>query len=225
VTDSATVSETREVRDFDQVRLEDYGELVITQGDEEALTIEASADMMSRIVSEVRDGRLTLRIGRDWLERILSPFIKLSIQPIRFRLTVRRLVDLGVFGAASVDLPSLQTESLALTMSGAGEIKLPLLTAESLAVNLPGAGRISVAGQVGKQSLKLSGAGSYQAGDLHSASADVRITGAGTATVWVDNDLDVNLSGLGKVQYYGAPNVKQFVTGLGRVVGLGEHQM
>ena len=223
MTNHRVISETREVRDFDRVRLEDYGELIITQGDEESLIIEASPDMMSRIVSEVRDGILILRIGHTWLERFLSPILRLDMTPIRFRLTMRRLTALGVYGAASVDVPSFQTESLALTMSGAGKIDLSALTAESLLVKLPGAGRVTAAGQVEKQSLKLTGAGSYRAGDLRSESASVRITGAGSATVWVERDLDVHLSGMGRVKYYGAPKVKQSITGMGSVAGLGEH--
>jgi len=55
--------------------------------------------------------------------------------------------------------------------------------------------------------------------DAMRASVDLR--GAGHATVWAVEDLDVAISGLGSVEYYGTPTVKKSVSGLGSVASLG----
>ena len=41
-------TETREVSGFDRVDLAGFGDLVLTQGEEESLTIEASPDILER---------------------------------------------------------------------------------------------------------------------------------------------------------------------------------
>ena len=42
-----------------------------------------------------------------------------------------------------------------------------------------------------------SGADEYNGGDLHSQTAETHISGMGSATVWVDKELDANISGAG----------------------------
>ena len=41
------------------------------------------------------------------------------------------------------------------------------------------------------------------------------------ATLWAVEDLDVTISGLGRVEYYGIPAVKKSVSGPGNVTSLG----
>jgi hypothetical protein len=50
------------------------------------------------------------------------------------------------------------------------------------------------------------------------------ITGAGSATVWVTDDLEVSLAGVGSVEYYGCPAGHRNASGLGRVRLLGDRQ-
>jgi hypothetical protein len=48
------------------------------------------------------------------------------------------------------------------------------------------------------------------------------ISGMGSATVWVDKELDASISGAGSVNYYGDPSVQEQISGAGDVKGLGE---
>ncbi|MFT3891146.1 MAG: DUF2807 domain-containing protein [Anaerolineales bacterium] len=50
----------------------------------------------------------------------------------------------------------------------------------------------------------------------------VNISGLGSATVWVDSDLDANVSGMGSVNYYGSPSVSKNVSGVGGVNSRGD---
>ncbi|MBK9055838.1 MAG: DUF2807 domain-containing protein [Chloroflexi bacterium] len=104
-----------------------------------------------------------------------------------------------------------------LELSGAGDVEMLHLDGESWSVNLSGAGNITVSGQVDTQTIVISGAGSYNAEDLSSQNASVEHSGAGMAVVQVSDTLDVNISGLGSVEYIGDPAVTQEITGLGTV--------
>jgi len=71
------------------------------------------------------------------------------------------------------------------------------------------------------QEINLSGFGNYSAGDLKSNTATVSVSGAGNATVWVAQSLNVHISGAGNVNYYGSPQVTQNISGVGNIKSLG----
>jgi len=116
---------------------------------------------------------------------------------------------------------SIETDRFALKLSGAGQVNIKVLSAEMLEVDLPGACVIKVSGKVGEQRITISGAGSYSASKLESRRASVDLRGAGQATVWAVEYLDVTIRGLGSVEYYGTPTVKKSISGLGTVTSLG----
>ncbi len=222
MSNSDLVTESREVSNFDRVVLRDYGELVITQGEQESLTVEADRDILPRIKTGVRDGTLVISIGGDWLDKV-SDVITTSLtrKRIKYSLIAKKLTSLEVYGAARIDVSNIETDRLRLRLTGAGQVRIESLTAESLEVDLPGMGKIDVMGQVTEQRITMSGAGEYSAPKLESKKSRVDIRGAGKATVWAVDDLDVTIQGLGSVEYYGTPTVRRSVSGLGSVKSLG----
>ena len=65
-------TEKREVSNFNHVVLQDIGHLIITQGENETLTVEADEDLLAKIITEVRGEKLYLSLGKDWLDRLTS---------------------------------------------------------------------------------------------------------------------------------------------------------
>lgn len=205
--------ETRDVKDFSAVSFSGIGELTITQGEKEALEVEAEDNLLPVITTEVRDG--TLEIGiKDYTN--IDPNL-----PIRYRLTVRNLEALSLSGAGAARVEKLTTGKMSLTLSGAGSLSMDDLEAESLNTVLSGAGSIDLSGKVESQTVKLSGFGDYQAGSLQSADTHIDLSGAGNVELWVEGTMNVNLPGAGSVHYYGSPTVQQTISGVGRVEGLG----
>jgi hypothetical protein len=216
------VTESREVSNFDRVALRDYGELVITQGEQESLTIETHPDVLPQIKTEVRDGELVIKIGGSWVDKLGHALsTSFARQWIKYNLTVKKLTGLEIVGALRVNASDLKTDCLSLKLGGAGQVNIEALSAEMLEVNLPGACAINMSGKVGEQRITMSGAGSYKAPKLESRRASVDLRGAGQAAVWAVENLDVTIRGLGSVEYYGTPTVKKNVSGLGTVTSLG----
>jgi hypothetical protein len=84
------LTEKREVSDFNQIILRGYGELFITQGEQESLTVQADEDVLPTIKTGVVDGELRIDIITDWVEKISSFFTRgIYSQRIRFDLTVK----------------------------------------------------------------------------------------------------------------------------------------
>jgi len=218
------VTEPREVSDFERVALRcPAGEavLIITQGQKEALTIQARQKIVNRIKTTVKAGQLTITIGGIWSDR-LGDMLQTSLTrpQITYCLTVSRLVDLQILGFAQVRLDGLDTERLGLTFSGAGGVRIGALTAGLLEVDLRWAGQVEVAGKVTEQRVQVS-LGTYSAPKLESRKAEVTLKGAGYATVWAVDALDLNVRGPGGVAYYGTPTIRRCLSPVARVTRLG----
>jgi hypothetical protein len=215
-------TEKREVSNFNQISLRGYGELFITQGEQESLTVQADEDELPNIKTDVVDGKLRINIITDWVEKISSFFSKgFYSQRIRFDLTVKELTNLDIIGAARVNVKGLQGEEFAVKLGGAADITIESLKTKRLKAELPGAGLLKIAGKTIDQSVTVSGAGAYEAPHLESQSANIQLTGLGKATVWVAEELEATLIGLGSIEYYGNPKITKSVQGLGSVTGLG----
>ena len=208
------VTEARELSGFDSVVLSGVGQVIITQSDEESLTIETDDNLMQYLESEVRNGRLELRIADNT--------IPIPTQSIIYRIGVIDLTGLDSSGAGSFEIDGLDTDRLKVTLSGAGDIGIDSLSATDLAVTISGAGNVDLAGQVERQEVEMSGFGNYTAPDLESQTASVRIGGAGSTVIWALDTLDVEISGAGNVEYFGSPNVTRDVSGAGKVTSRGD---
>lgn len=209
--------ETRDesVSGFNRVSIETFGEVLISQGSEESLTIEAPRDYLRYITTEVTDGTLFIKTRRG--------FVGGPVQRVTYTLTAKDLNEVSFSGAGSIKVFSLDTSDFKVNLTGAGSVEIDDLKADNLVVNLASAGAVVIAGSTKTQDINLSGVGSYEGGDLRSDEATIQLTGAGSAVVWVENKLDVNISGVGSVTYFGDPKVTQNISGLGSINSKGKH--
>jgi hypothetical protein len=209
------VSEKREVRGIDEVRLEGTGDLSIRQGNEESLTIEAEDNILPKIRTSVEGRRLIIGVERG-----------ISIRPtstIRYNLVVLQLSALNLSGSGRISAGPLQSADFRVQLPGSGTISLDQLNANSLRAEILGSGQIQVAGRVARQEVRISGSGDYKGKGLESQSADVSISGSGRSTLWVHDNLSADISGSGGISYYGNPNVEKSISGSGGIHSLGDH--
>ena len=213
-------TETRTVSDFQLVllRSQHENELVITQGETESMTIEAPPEILSRIQTQVRQGRLSIELDGSLVDKIADALTTSLTRPrIRYHLAVKDLRELAVHAVATVELPRLATPELRLKISGVADVHIEALTAEKLLVEFRGPGRVEIAGQVVEQQVELFGPGQYYALDLASCRARVELKGLGQARVWVEDQLEARVDGPGGVTYRGHPQVRQRVSPIGYV--------
>ena len=210
------VAEDRDVSDFDHVALTGFGQVIITQGDEQALSIETDDNILPYIETQVENGTLTLGYT--------SEARNLNVRPsdgIKFHLSVQEVAVLEILGAGDIHAPSLEVERLEVHLKGAGNIRVGVLAAKELVVRLKGAGDVEMAGQIVEQDVEISGSGAYRGARLESQAATVKISGAGNITVWAAGTLDAQIPGIGNVEYYGSPSITQKISGLGKLISLG----
>lgn len=219
---SERISETRELGAFSSINMRGIGKLSVNQGKEQEVTIEGDQIAISRITTNVRDGKLVIDVGRDWVEKISAGFDFLSSQEIRIHITVKDLNELEVAGAADIEATDIKAGDFNLKLIGASNIKVMNFRADSLRTEIPGAGKVRIDGKVKDQTVTLAGAGNFSGHDLESKTAKVTLSGVGSAQLWVTDELDVTIAGVGSVEYFGKPTINQSLTMLGKVSSLGE---
>jgi len=208
--------ETRVVSGFTRIEVDGVAEVRLRQGKTEGATIEAPAQWLLRMRTEVHDGTLIIDLAQerqwsDWMHwsgtkqvpRVTVDFIKLE------------LVETA--GAVKLAADSLRADELRLDFAGASTVRIKNLQASRLRVDGSGATKVELSGKVGSQQVDLSGAGSYAALDLESDRAEVHVSGAGKAYVNAKTSLSVDISGAGLVEYLGSPTLRQDISGVGKV--------
>ncbi len=218
--DAETAAASTALSGIRQVRFRALGDMTIIQGQREGLDIEASQAMLERIHTQVSGDTLEIRYDQQWFDWLQPRFWNMS-NPLRFTLYVHDLDKLEAAGLGNIKIPSLLTSRLEIQQNGTGNISVRQLEAGDLVVQQAGLGNIEIEGRANRQEMRLSGTGSYQAGRLESGTASIILTGLGSATVWVVESLDARVTGAGSIEYFGNPQVRETVSGLGKVRRLG----
>ena len=210
-------TEERRIAEFDTIAIEYPADIIVRQGKSESITIEADDNLLPQLGTEVRNGTLHFEnTERRWGERV-NPS-----EPVFVTITVVELERVSFPSAGQMLIDNLKTDSLAISVSGAGDIELIDLDVEELEFNLSGAGNVYADGVAKELHLRISGLGNFNGDDLETQNADVAISGAGSANVWVEDELDARISGAGSVTYYGNPTVSKSISGVGSVSSAGE---
>lgn len=201
---------------FNRINFKSVGEVFLVQGDSSQLVIEGDQNLIENVKIDLANDQLTLtykpEIG-DW-----SSLLWVTHESrLRYFVTVKDLKSFRLAGAGRVRSDGLKGESLDISHTGLGLLKITGLQYHELDVDLSGLGSVTLAGEVEQQNLELSGGGEFQAEDLHSQEANISISGAGSARVWVEKELNAAITGAGNIHYKGDPEVIVSKSGLGHV--------
>jgi hypothetical protein len=202
--------------EFTGLIFKSVGEVFLSQGESCGLRIEGDPELIKKVDANVADGVLKITYALDVVDWTGLGWINAENR-LRYTIMVKDLEQLTLGGAGVIRAAGLTGDKLKLHHSGLGLLHITELNVRELAVNLGGLGEVRLAGEVQSQVVALSGGGNYQAVGLRSQEADVTLTGAGSAKVWVETKLKGSVSGAGNILYQGEPQVEQSVSGLGGV--------
>jgi len=206
--------ETRDVGNFDEVMMSVDGTVYIKMGDKNEVILEGSSSDLEKIETNVRGGRLKIGTegnGRWWKSWRDSPKIDVYI-------TVKEIN--GLYVSSSGDIVSqgtLKSDDFETSVSGSGGIEVEV-DARNVSSKISGSGSIELSGGASDARLSISGSGKYYAEDLRVDDYTISISGSGRATVNLEGELDVRISGSGNVYYKGNPSgVNSSTSGSGKV--------
>lgn len=207
--DGNVIEQSRSISGFTRINHHGVGRLYIQQGAQEELLIRAEANLLEYLYVEATGGELEI-----WKDNATL----LNTAPIEYHLTVVDLEQATLTGAGWIIASNLNTGPLTLGLSGVGSVEFINLNAPEIEVTNSGVGDVTLSGSVQEQTIELKTMGSYNGRDLASDIATVRITNMGSATVRVQDLLNVTIRGSGSAYYIGDPTIESSISGSGRVV-------
>ena len=181
------ITESRDVSGFSEIALFGSGTVRVDVNGTESLTVEAEDNIMPLLKTEVSNGRLELSV-----ESSISPTTDIT------------------YTVAAVALDGV-------TIAGSGDVTATGIATDLFDVEISGSGRVEPTGTAASLVVEISGSGRYLGEGLEASIGTVRVSGSGEAVVNVTDDLDVDVSGSGGVQYVGEPTITESVSGSGRV--------
>lgn len=160
-----------------------------------------SEERAEKLVTELRKGKLSIHEG-DSKTRKRDGYITIEI----YTPSVET-VELG--GASKLQILSrLQQDKLKLDLSGSSQLSSTAeLKVSQLDLELSGASNVELKGSARDAKIDLSGASNLKGRDLNIERAKVDLSGASKATIKVQKDLAVELSGASKLEYSGSPSI------------------
>ncbi len=197
----------REVSPFDKLELEGPFEIMLIQGSEESVFIDAPSDVNKQIITKVEGSTLRIFSVKDFRSKT----------KVLITVYFKNLRELDCSGAIDLTgMGPMKFETMLLDASGACKLKMEL-TASKLNVNISGAGNATFSGKVSSVNLDISGAGKYMASQLLAEDYDIDVSGTGNAEVNAAKQLHVDVSGTGNVRYTGDPKISKEISGTGQV--------
>ena len=181
--------ETRTLPMFTAIDLAGAGKVDVRIGREQMVVVTADDNIVERVTTDVRDGRLVIANDGSFTTKI----------PLSVAVTV----------------PGLERASL----TGSGSVDVEGIRAEAFVLRLPGSGMIRVSGVVDQLDAGLAGSGDAELANLIAREVTASVSGSGRMHVYAAEELDASVSGTGVIEYGGSPGrVAQSVSGTGAVV-------
>lgn len=178
----------RELGSFKAIEMEGAFDFDVTCQKPQSLSLEGDDNILPLVQADVRDGVLYLRTEKQYNSR----------QSVAVKITVP-------------DLESIKA-------AGAGKFRISDLKNDKFAIVTTGAASLTASGETKSVEIHNTGAGKIDTQNLHALRAKVDISGAANVDVYASEQLDANVSGVGRVSYAGQPKtVNKNVSGMGVV--------
>ncbi|MGB3589385.1 MAG: head GIN domain-containing protein [Tunicatimonas sp.] len=202
------ITEGRILDSFSRIEVEGSANVIISQGANQQVEVEADDNIVPVITTKVRGNELEISNSRNYQ----------SNNPVNVYITVPVVSAISVDGSGDVyGQTSLDGDELELDVSGSGDMDLEVFYTRLL-VESSGSGDFQIVGKIVEQEIRMSGSGNYDAWELDSEICDIRISGSGDASVFASELLKAEIRGSGNIKYYGNPQVESSVTGSGDII-------
>jgi hypothetical protein len=205
-------SESIEIEGVKRLKLRGMFNVNISQYDQESLEIFGNEDLVKK---------LNIKQNGDLLELTLDENTGggfFSKKGIRIDLTVADLKELAFEGAGNIKTQhTLSLDDLRIIGNGVGNIQLEV-EAKSVDSKLNFVGNMELRGETNTFKLVNEGVGNIDASKFTAQKVDLVSSGIGAVSVHCEDELSIQVDGIGSVSYTGNPTViSEKVSGIGKV--------
>ena len=201
------VEDSRTLEKFSSIEVDGNYTIELEQG-EPGLVIKTDENLLPFIQTEVKGNTLRLKNTEN----------KKGSDGINILIRYPELEELELSGAGSVtNRGTLQGKNLKIEVNGASMVDLEV-EVRKVDLEISGASSVTFQGTAQQLEADLSGAGNLDAYELRVRDASVNLSGVGGAQVYVTDNLQAKVSGVGGIRYKGDPqNIQREVSGVGSI--------
>jgi Putative auto-transporter adhesin, head GIN domain len=171
-------SEFRNIDRYNEIDVFGAYDLEVTARQNSALQISGDDNILPLIKTEVRDKTLLIYVDRD---TNISPKLRLKI-----KTSSDRIDKISSQGVNNLTVNRLDNYMFSLVQNGAGKTKL--------------------SGKTNKFLSKINGSIYINARNFYSQQVAIKLLGTSQIDVYVNEELKLDLLGMGKINYYGNPS-------------------
>ena len=215
-----SATETRTLDAFEAVAVSGAIDLVVRQGAQQSVQVQADDNLLSMLETLVESGRNGSTLKVRWKRDSGWGSGRQNMQTrskVLITVVMPKLSAVAVAGSGDVRVETFTTPALQLSLSGSGDARLNGLTTDELSVRVSGSGDVSGNGSAAKVKISIAGSGDVRLAEMRADDVSVAIAGSGDAAVNAQKALTVNIAGSGDVSYTGDAQVKSSVAGSGSV--------
>ncbi|WP_224998407.1 PspC domain-containing protein [Cesiribacter sp. SM1] len=187
-------------KDFDKIKIGNNYQLTLIQGPDYKVEVKGDDKVLDEM--KVRQQGSTLSFFTDdsdgWWKSLKGK------RRAHIFVSVPNLAGLYLSGASSANIKLEQGKPLALELSGASEVEGDVVV-ENLELEMSGSSEATLSGNCTTLTAELSGASELNAATFRSTHANVDLSGASDANIWVTDQLKADLSGGSNLDYKGKP--------------------
>lgn len=200
-----------DIKEFSSLHVKGAFEIILIQGEKAELRFEGNEELINEIEIDQNEDQLSIILISDksktFKKNELKVFITLT--------TLENLVFEGV-GEIKTD-GFLAIEKIEINGKGVGNIELNL-DAQEIITDLNFVGNMKLVGSAEQVFLSNEGIGNIDAAELIAQNMEIISSGIGAVSVYCENELSIEVNGIGSVTYTGNPEViSEKVSGIGKI--------
>jgi hypothetical protein len=214
---SASEIVDRHLSGFNAINVAGPFDVQLTQGAVESVKVEAPADVIDKILTDVSGGVLKVYSKHDtfswgnWFG---------NHKKIMVYVVVKDLNAISLTGSGDISFKEgIKGGALRFKISGSGDM-VGRVDARTIETSITGSGDVRLSGSAESTTVSVVGSGDYSARDLTTKSTAVRVSGSGDAYINASEKVDAAVNGSGDIHYSGGPkNVSKSKSGSGDISG------
>ena len=218
-TNSGVDSETTKdftVSDFSGLNIELIGEVIYEQSDSSYLNASGSSTLIDALHVSDNKGELSIELKNK--RKFSGNKKKLVIRVGSPHLQLIHFESVGNLHLKN----SFKGDQLTITNKGVGQIVIDDCHVGTFNLTTKSVGTIEVKGAANEVFIQSEGVGNIDCSGLKAENTKVVSKGAGNLSVYAQKSLDISMTGIGNVIYYGNPSeIKTDIKGLGKATKAG----
>ncbi|PZR07026.1 MAG: hypothetical protein DI539_24150 [Flavobacterium psychrophilum] len=202
VFDTDEQSNFYDLDEFESITVNVTADIVLHKGEKESIRFDTGRNAESLFLHSIENKKLTLSIRNSVEEPIPYTTIHITYSSLKGLV----VDESGILTCTEL----INSESLGIVQNGKGEIDLKIDVLK-LGATVAKTGGLKLSGTADQATILSTGSGNFNGTDLEVSECQLRINDAGDISVFVEDELSVDIRGSGKLKLKGEPRIKKII--------------